>query len=249
MIMQPVDYDLVAPVFDRRYERHPYSGVRSVLRDFLSGAPGAPVAEVGCGSGHWLAEISASADRMVVGLDRSRRMLERAYAAAPRARLVRGTADQLCWLDACLDRVFCVNALHHFPDQPAFISECRRVLRSGGGLLTIGLDPHRGDDEWWVYDFFPAARQVDRERFASAATIREWLTMAGFRNAATAVAEHFDATIPFEDASIRGMTERTAVSQLMLLSDDDYEAGLARLAAEQPVLRSNVRLYATTAWT
>ena len=61
--------------------------------------------------------------------------------------------------------------------------------------------------------------------------------------------EHFAATIPFEDASARGLKERTAVSQLMLISDDDYDAGLARLAAEQPVLRSNVRLYATTAWT
>jgi len=247
--MQPVDYDVVAPAFDRRYERHAYSSVRSVLRAFVNGAPGAAVAEVGCGTGHWLAELSASGASMVVGLDRSRGMLERAHAAAPQARLVRGTADRLCWLDACLDRVFCVNALHHFPDQPAFISECRRVLRSGGGLLTIGLDPHCGDDEWWVYDFFPAALQVDRERFAPAATIRDWLTTAGFRNPVTAMAEHIAATIPFEDAVTRGLTERAATSQLMLISDKDYEAGLARLAAEQPVLRSNVRLYATTAWT
>ena len=246
--MQPVDYDVVAASFDRRYERHPYSGVRSVLRDFVNGAPGA-VAEVGCGTGHWLAQLSAGGELVVVGLDRSRRMLERARAAVPQARLVRGTADQLCWLDACLDRVFCVNALHHFPDPPAFIAECRRVLRPGGGLLTIGLDPHRGDDEWWVYDFFPATLHLDRQRFASTATVHQWLTAAGLRNPVTAVAEHFAAKIPFEDAVTRGMTERTATSQLMLISDEDYEAGLARLAAEQPVLRSNVRLYATTAWT
>ena len=63
------------------------------------------------------------------------------------------------------------------------------------------------------------------------------------------MAEHFVAEIPFEDASKRGLTERYAASQLMLITDDDYEAGMKRLVAEQPVLRSNVRLYATTAWT
>ena len=187
VIMQPVNYDVVAPTYARRYERNRYAGVRAALRRFVDSAPGAAVAEVGCGTGHWLAELSASGGHSLVGLDRSPRMLERAHAAAPNARLVRGTADQLCWVDACLDRVFCVNALHHFPDQQAFLSECRRVLRPGGGLLTIGLDPLCGDDEWWVYDVFPAALRADRQRYASAATIRDlalrgWLSRARHRS-------------------------------------------------------------------
>jgi hypothetical protein len=36
---------------------------------------------------------------------------------------------------------------------------------------------------------------------------------------------------------------------LMVISDDDYEAGIARLLIEQPVLRADLRLYATSAWT
>ena len=63
------------------------------------------------------------------------------------------------------------------------------------------------------------------------------------------MAEHFDATISFEAAWKQGFVDRCATSQLMLISDNDYEAGLKRLLTEQPVLRSNVRLYATTAWT
>ena len=86
--------------------------------------------------------------------------------------LVRGTAERLPWADASFDRVFCVNALHHFFDARAFVTECRRVLRAGGGLLTIGLDPHTGLDRWWVYDFFPAALEADRQRYASTASIR-----------------------------------------------------------------------------
>jgi ubiquinone/menaquinone biosynthesis C-methylase UbiE len=246
--MQRVNYDDVASGYDRRYERNRYDGVRAVLRRFVDSAPGAAVAEVGCGTGHWLAELAAGGFRPLAGLDRSGNMLARARDAAPEALLVQGTAHQLPWADASFDRVFCVNALHHFPDQRGFVFECRRVLRSGGGLLTIGLDPHCGDDDWWVYDYFPSALDADRLRYPPARTIREWLTVAGFREPATEAAEHFAAAISFDAAQKQGLFDRPGTSQLMVISDDDYEAGMKRLLTEQPVLRSDVRLYATTAW-
>jgi hypothetical protein len=37
--MQLVDYDLVAPAYDKRYERNRYDGVRAVLQRFI-GEPG-----------------------------------------------------------------------------------------------------------------------------------------------------------------------------------------------------------------
>jgi ubiquinone/menaquinone biosynthesis C-methylase UbiE len=247
--MQPVNYDAIAPGYDRRYQRNRYDGVRAVLRQFVDEAHDAAVAEVGCGTGHWLTELSDGGFHPLFGLDLSAGMLRRAQAAAPTARLVRSSASQLPWSDNCLDRVFCVNALHHFPDQQAFIAECRRVLRPGGGLLTIGLDPHQGGDQWWVYDFFPAARDADRLRYPSAARIREWLTASGFREPATEAAQHLPREIAFESARQQGFLDRHATSQFMVIGDDDYEAGMARLLAEQPMLRADLRLYATTAWT
>lgn len=247
--MQAVNYDLVAPAYDRRYERNRYDGVRAVLRHFVDGAHAAAVAEVGCGTGHWLADLSEGGFRRLIGLDSSLGMLQQAQAPASNARLVRGTADQLPWPDDSLDRVFCVNALHHFPDPQAFICECRRVLRPGGGLLTIGLDPHCGGDQWWVYEFFPAALHADRVRYASTVKIRDWLTASGFREPVTEVAQHLPVEIAFETARRQGFVDRRATSQLMVISDADYEAGMARLLTEQPVLRADLRLYATSAWT
>jgi ubiquinone/menaquinone biosynthesis C-methylase UbiE len=247
--MQTVNYDLVAPGYDRRYERNRFDGVRAVLHRFVDSALGAPVAEVGCGTGHWLADLSDGGFRPLVGLDLSSGMLQQAQAAAPNARLVRGAANKLPWADDSLDRVFCVNALHHFADQQAFVSECRRVLRPGGGLLTIGLDPHAGVDHWWIYDFFPAAVHADRLRYASTVKIRDWLTASGFREPVTQVAQHLSVAIPFETARRQGFVDRRAASQLMVISDDDYETGMARLLTEQPVLRADLRLYATSAWT
>lgn len=246
--MQPVNYDVVAPEYDRRYERNRYDGVRAALGRFLAGARGMSVAEVGCGTGHWLVELADTGVKRLIGLDLSPGMLEWARAQAPNALLVQGTASDLPFADASLDRVFCVNALHHFSNPQVFLAECRRVLRPGGGLLTIGLDPHRDGEEWWVYDFFPSALDADRLRYPSAAIIREWLGTAGFQQAATEVAEHFHASMAFEAAQKHGSLDRRATSQFMVISDDAYEAGMKRLLSERPVLRSNVRLYATTAW-
>ena len=90
--MQAVNYDLVATAYDRRYERNRYDGVRAVLRQFVDGAHAAAVAEVGCGTGHWLADLSDGGFRPLIGLDLSSGMLRQAQASVPTVRLVRGTA-------------------------------------------------------------------------------------------------------------------------------------------------------------
>ena len=246
--MNPVNYDIVAPAYNRRYERNRYDGVLAFLRRFVEGGPLA-VAEVGCGTGHWLGELSGCGFRVLAGLDFSSGMLQQARAAAPTAWLTRGKAEQLPWVDASFDRLYCVNAIHHFRDPSAFVSEARRVLRPGGGLMSIGLDPHRGDDEWWVYDYFPGALRADLLRYPSTPMILDLLRAAGFREPATEAAQHFSGEIPFEAAREKGFLDRRSTSQLMVIGDDDYEAGLRRLLTERPILRSNVRLHAMTAWT
>jgi hypothetical protein len=50
-----------------------------------------------------------------------------------------------------------------------------------------------------------------------------------------------------DEAKQRGLLDRTSKSQLLLLTDAEYDAGLRRLAVEQPVLRADLRLFATTA--
>jgi ubiquinone/menaquinone biosynthesis C-methylase UbiE len=239
-----VDYDDIAPVFDRRYGRNRYEGTLAALLDFVGDA--ASVAEIGCGTGHWLAALADRA-RTVVGVDPSSGMLELARSAAPHALLMRACAEALPIRAACLDRVFAINAFHHFVDKAAFAGEARRILNRGGSLLTIGLDPHTGLDRWWVYDYFPAALAADRERYPPAAAIRELLTSAGFVNATTGVAQHIPISRPFSQAREEGSLERQSTSQLMVISEADYDAGRRRLDAERPVLRSDLRLYMTVA--
>jgi SAM-dependent methyltransferase len=239
-----VNYDLIASVYDQRYEANRYDGIDALLRRFVGNA--GTVAEVGCGTGHWLAAIG-DPGRTVAGLDVSPVMLRRARATAPHAMLARARAERLPWPAARFDRLFCINALHHFADARPFMSEARRVLRPGGGLLTIGLDPHTGEDRWWIYDYFPSARTADLARYPPTTKIRAGLVAAGFIDATTEIAQHLPLDIPFHLACERGHLDRRARSQTLIISDREYEEGMARLHAEQPILRADLRLYATVA--
>ena len=242
--MRRVDYDVVAQTYNRRYERNRSEGVQAALHEFLGDAGNLDVAEIGCGTGHWLADV-ADRVRSEIGIDPSWEMLRRAAADARAARLIRARAEELPLASACVDRVFCVNALQHFTDKAAFVREARRILRSDGSILTIGLDPHSGLDHWWIYDYFPSALASDRARYLPSATIRAMFEDAGFTDVQTILAQHIPASVPFDLAVERGYVDRKSTSQLMVISDSEYAAGMDRMRDEQPLLRADLRLFAT----
>src|ERR671931_638206 len=187
-----VDYDSIAPLYETRYERNDYAGVQQALGAFIrkeGRLDRQHVLEVGCGTGHWV-QVLLAADVNVVGLDLSGGMLNAARTRVPDAPLIRARAEALpCQTESC-DRIYSVNALHHFTDPRAFLCEARRVLRPGGGLLTIGLDPHTGQDRWWIYEYFPTALVEDRRRYLPAARIRELMAASGFSRCETRVVQH-----------------------------------------------------------
>lgn len=250
-----IDYDLVADRFGRRYALHAYDGVKQAVLAFAAGASFSTV-EVGCGSGHWLAVLEGKTARLA-GVDPSRRMLAQARTAAPSALIVRGRATPLPFAGAAFDRVICVNALHHFGDRQAFFVEARRVLRAGGGLLTVGLDPHAERDRWWVYDYFAGAREFDAERFAPVRIIRGELARAGFAWTESQEVDRIETRVGVAEAFESGVLDRGFTSELTILSDAEYEGGLRRIrqaeaerVASGGVLEliTDLRLYATAGW-
>ena len=147
-----------------------------------------------------------------------RRVLARsAKALAERPRLVRARAEDLPWRDATFDRIFCVNALHHFTDRARFFAEARRVLKPGGGLLTIGKDPHTEQDDWWVYTYFEETRAIDRERFARVRTLRGEMALAGFAWTESMEADRIEVVRPASEALANGVVDPSFTSQLTVL--------------------------------
>ncbi len=250
---QRVDYDRVADLYESRYLRNDYSGVEKALTAFVEGArvDRQRVLEVGCGGGHWVHWLD-DANLNVIGLEPSAGMLSVARSAVGAAHLVRGRAEALPCLSGSVSRVFCVNALHHFEDPAAFFREARRVLQTGGGLLTVGLDPHTGQDEWWVYEYFPETLIADRQRYLPTSRIRELMTMSGFDACETQVIQHLPRELTVSEAMTGGFMNRAATSQFMVISESEYEAGVKRIRDAdaacngRTTLRSNLRLYGTT---
>lgn len=251
-----VDYDAIAGAYDRRYARNTYAGVEQALVAFAGDDPRHRVLEVGCGTGHWLSVLARRGLDDLAGLDASAGMLAVA-ADKVDADLREGDAARLPWADATFDRVFCVNALHHFADKPGFVAAARRVLRAGGGLFTVGLDPHTGTDRWVIYDLFDGALDADRRRYPATATLRAWMDDAGFTRTASFVAQHRPGRRPARAALEQGWLDKASTSQLMLLTDEAYDRGMARVwdrihAAERSggtfELYADLRLYATVGW-
>jgi 2-polyprenyl-3-methyl-5-hydroxy-6-metoxy-1,4-benzoquinol methylase len=92
--------------------------------------------DVGCGEGRFAAELTrAGAD--VVGIDVAEEPLRRARVRHPGLD-VRLVADEGPWDldDASFDVVWAGEVLEHVLDTAAWLSEVRRVLRSGGSLLV-----------------------------------------------------------------------------------------------------------------
>jgi ubiquinone/menaquinone biosynthesis C-methylase UbiE len=246
-----VDYDELAATFDRRYDENDYSGVEEALNAFAG--PVARALEVGCGTGHWL-HLLAARGISVAGLDPSSGMLAGAKGRVPAAAFVQGTAEELPWVSGSFERVFCINALHHFPDQPGFVREAMRVLRAGGQLMTIGLDPHAGVDQWYIYEYFDHVLDIDRRRYPSTFQIRGWMDEAGFVDCVTRGVQHWTSRVDARVAAGQGRLDRNANSQLRILTEEEYRRGLARIQAAieaadaqgaSLILTADLRLYAT----
>ena len=248
------DYDQIAQTYDRRYQRNSYAGVENALRGFVGSQSGLQILEVGCGTGHWLAFLQ-SLRFSVTGLDFSAGMLAQARRHLPGIPLIQGTAERLPWRAQSFDRVFCINALHHFPDKPAFLAAAHHILRPGGTILSVGLDPHRGLDQWFIYDYFPESLEIDRQRYPAASALRTWMRKAGFASCTTQEVEHWIYRLPARDILKQGRLDRAATSQLSVLTDEEYQRGMEHIRADMELaeakggtlfLTADLRLYGTS---
>lgn len=225
------DYEAIASSFDRRYQGREweYAGVEAALLAFLGTARDRAILEVGCGTGHWL-KLLYDQGWHVQGLDASPGMTRQARRLVPQVEVVDGRAERLSWKDSVFDRVFCINAFHHFDGKQMFLDEARRVLRPGGGLFTVGLDPHAGLDRWWVYEFFEGVLALDRERYASAPRIRTWMSERGFMECHTTEVQLSHSKMSFREALSKRLIDKNAMSQLAILTETEYQTGLETMA-------------------
>lgn len=115
----------------------------ALLREATGLGRGARVLDVGCGPGRHLDELGRIGCR-TTGLDRSRRMIEAARAAAPGSHLVRADMRSFPFRSNGFDVVTSFfTSFGYFDDGDddlSVLSEVRRVLKAGGWYLLDFLN-------------------------------------------------------------------------------------------------------------
>ncbi|MGW6912411.1 class I SAM-dependent methyltransferase [Kitasatospora sp. NPDC054939] len=173
-------YDTVAEEYHRRIggelDHKPLD--RALLAALLEqSAPGAPIADLGCGPGHVAGWLTARGAR-VVGVDLSPGMVEVARKANPEAEFRVGDLLELPAEDREFGAAVVLYSVIHLrpADLGRAFAELRRVLRPGGRALVafhLGTEV-RHLDEWWGHSV-----DVDFQ-FLEAAHVEQELTAAGF---------------------------------------------------------------------
>jgi len=245
--MRHTNYEPIAATYDGRYADEDYAGIERALIDFI-GKP-CRVLEVGCGTGHWL-QVVQTHNINVAGVDLSWPMLSRARAKLANPYLAQARAEDLPFEGERFDRLFCINAHHHFTDKLKFFQEAYRVLTPGGSMMTIALDPHNGKDQWWVYDYLEGTLDIDKERYPACEQLRAWMGDVGFSNIYTNEVQYLPSDVAAREALQNGLVSPAHTSQLAVLIKEEFDAGLERIRAallEDDSLRlsADLRVYAT----
>jgi SAM-dependent methyltransferase len=115
-----------------------------IARLLLGLSPRDGVLDVACGTGNFSRDFGRSVgdDGLVVGIDVSQTMLERAVQDTRKAGLdnvayLRGNAQELPFVDDAFDAVCCFAALHLFADPMRALDRMTAVLTPGGRIALF----------------------------------------------------------------------------------------------------------------
>lgn len=212
--------------------RMPESSLRQWAELIAGFAPRTPadVVEVGSGTGMFSeALVRHGGARRVLGVEPSPEMLGRARFLHPDARIeyVEGSAQEIPAPDAAFDLLLLSRVIHHVPDRRACAREAARVLRADGVVVIRTTFRERLDS--LVYTYWPTTLAADSLRFPAKA-----LVVADFAAAGLGVLADTEASRPVA-ANLLEYHARLATrpqSKLAALPDEEFEAGLRRLAAD-----------------
>jgi ubiquinone/menaquinone biosynthesis C-methylase UbiE len=131
-----------------RNKQRPSRHARNVCFRFLNHGEAMSVLEVGCGVGLTLRQITGLTKESVrvTGCDIDTEMLRLAAEVnrldmGGRVSLVCNGDNSLPFVADVFDLVFSEGSLHHFDDACGMISEMWRVLKPGGRLVIVDLNP------------------------------------------------------------------------------------------------------------
>lgn len=138
-------FNWAAPLFGRFADRWSSKSIDEIagwLTPYLRGPcpENCEVLDVGGGTGALARRLHEATGARVTVLDPTPEML-RYVPTSGAVHGVLGSAETMPFSDDTFDVVVVTDAFHHFRDQGRAASEFRRVVKAGGGVLVVELDP------------------------------------------------------------------------------------------------------------
>jgi ubiquinone/menaquinone biosynthesis C-methylase UbiE len=231
-----MDYDQteIAVSYDRARALAPETARLwlGLLSAYVDPATPSLIVDLGCGTGRFSDLLAAQPAVRVIGIDPSRKMMDRARRkpAAANVTYKQGSAEAIPLADACADLIFMSQIYHHLSDPAAVARECHRVLGRNGFVCirsgTRELDfPQR--------HFFPELEPMIESELPSGDEIERVFVEAGFSTICRQIVTQVVAP------DWRSFVEKSALradSFLARLSDRDFEQGMLSLRSPGPTV-------------
>jgi len=164
-------HDEMAESFAANATNGPYNAHtdRPAMLELAGDVSGSRVLDVGCGAGHYAAELRQRGATEVVGIDGSDTLLRRARErlGADASLHLHDLEEPLSFLaDESFDVAVMALVYHHVEARSQLLAELRRVLKPGGTLLLSTTHP-AADWRWCGGSYFSDERVEMRfiERF------------------------------------------------------------------------------------
>jgi SAM-dependent methyltransferase len=231
-MIEKVNYNEISPVYNVRYNVSPLEGVLSFLKNIVETYSPKNILEIGCGTGHWLKELS-NYEVQLFGGDYSIGMLKQAFRdPIMNIHLFNTDANFLPLRRNSFDLIICVNAIHHFSDKKKFVIDSSSFLKNNGIISIIGLDPRDTNVEWSLYKYFDRTYQIDLNRFPSFDDISRWMEMNRCNRVEKKLVHTVDKIISGRDVLKDHFLDKRGASQLALLSDSEYQNGITKIKSD-----------------
>jgi len=184
------------------------------------------IIDVGCGTGRFTQALADHFHALVIGIDPAEKMLKEAVGTLGSGLvcLVRGSADHLPVRDGSIDLVFMSQVYHHLGDKPRAAREFRRILNRTG-RLCVRTSTREILPGCLYFRFWPEALALASTRLPSRDEVKSVFQEQGFELAAEQAITQLwarDLQEYYQKLSLR------ATSDLALITDEQFERGLAR---------------------
>lgn len=225
--LMETDYSKIATRYDDNKVRRKEVDLQ-IEKLLKTGNTDLSILDLACGTGKYLkiqSEFYKDYPIKWLGADRSEEMLAISKSKKIDATFICSNAEKNSISpDSSLDYIRNEYAWHHFTDYPATIRNIYRMLKPGGLFAMINICPEYMKN-YWVHHYFPKTAEIDEMRFVKSENLLKSFKDYGFEvkiRIKTIVSEVNLSKI-LEEA------ENRDISQLTLIGDDEYRAGIKKI--------------------